>query len=625
MTSLTIALFVALLPAVLAYHTFTDLIPNGRSVPDPCNPGSVWEGVGHLVKEGQSKRNSFGKDFNTYGKKWSKELCQRDSDGDGLTNGQELGDPDCKWKKGVIPKGPSTSHPGICEPLGSEKCKAANEWLNCNIAANYEMGQFCPHINNTNTISRELRMSPTPVPDKEATTYFCQLFDLNLTTDHHMIATQPVINATQVVHHLLLFGCNPKDKLEKFTRSPYDCDMVPHPSCKFLIGAWTIGSSGECAHPDMGFRIGPNGYKTIALQVHWNNAKKESNIIDNSGLKIYLTTKLRKHDAGMLVIGQNFLQIDPVQGEDNSDLEFTSSCPQGCTESMFRHPIYITSAVNHMHYLGKYQNISIYKNNTLLKVVTDEPNYKYDDPVIHNFQSPILVNPGDELRTTCVFRRTSAPHPVCWGEATSDEMCFGFITYFPLLSKLEQPWCTSHRSLPSCERHIQYLNTDYRPIEGCQWWIFRDISHPTTKKILMDVGRWCLHNNSLHCSDECKTLVKGIIDNPCLKGNIGSYMLEKFRSAPAYVIPVIDALVTCSCLQLPYCDRKFPNHMELGLKQSQYCGTSASSASLAQTTLSSPSLSPGSNCPSSAYPSSSLIIITAASSLMSVLSVYRHL
>ncbi|KAH9505191.1 TAF6-like RNA polymerase II p300/CBP-associated factor-associated factor 65 kDa subunit 6L [Bulinus truncatus] len=77
-------------------------------------------------------------------------------------------------------------------------------------------------------------------------------------------------------------------------------------------------------------------------------------------------------------------------------------------------------------------------------------------------------------------------------------------------------------------------------------------------------------------------------------GDIGSYMLEKFRSTPAYVIPVIDAMDTCSCLQLPYCDRKFPNHMELGLKQSQYCGTSASSASLAQTTPSSASLSPGS-------------------------------
>ncbi|KAK6979896.1 tyramine beta-hydroxylase [Biomphalaria glabrata] len=314
-----IALMVAIfLPAVLSYREFLSLLPNGQNVPDPCNPGTVWEGVGHLVKEGKSKRNAFGKDFHKYGKMWSKELCLKDSDGDGKTNGVELGDPDCTWTPGSLPKGPSLSHPGICEPLESEQCKTVNSWLNCNIAANYEMGQFCPHINNK-TITRDLRLSPTLVPEKE-TTYYCQLFDLRLTSDHHMVATQPLITTKLVVHHVLLFGCNPRESLENVTRSPYLCDMVPHTHCNSLIGAWTIGSPGECAHPEMGFRIGPKGYKTVALQVHWNNAHLNSSITDNSGLRIYLTSALRKHDAGMLVIGQNFLQIDPAQDGDDSGI-----------------------------------------------------------------------------------------------------------------------------------------------------------------------------------------------------------------------------------------------------------------------------------------------------------------
>ncbi len=47
--------------------------------------------------------------------KWDKCLCERDSDGDGMTNGEELGDPDCTWKPGDTPKVVAMnklSHPG---------------------------------------------------------------------------------------------------------------------------------------------------------------------------------------------------------------------------------------------------------------------------------------------------------------------------------------------------------------------------------------------------------------------------------------------------------------------------------------------------------------------------------
>ena len=44
---------------------------------------------------------------------WTKELCEEDSDGDGLTNGQELGDPDCVLMAGDTPaRSTGISHPG---------------------------------------------------------------------------------------------------------------------------------------------------------------------------------------------------------------------------------------------------------------------------------------------------------------------------------------------------------------------------------------------------------------------------------------------------------------------------------------------------------------------------------
>jgi fatty-acid desaturase len=50
------------------------------------------------------------------GRRWTVDLCQTDSDGDGLTNGQELGDPHCVWQPGEAPaRAHNISHPGMDE------------------------------------------------------------------------------------------------------------------------------------------------------------------------------------------------------------------------------------------------------------------------------------------------------------------------------------------------------------------------------------------------------------------------------------------------------------------------------------------------------------------------------
>ena len=53
------------------------------------------------------------------------ELCVRDSDGDGRTNGEELGDPDCEWVLGGKTKGKATSHPGNATKKKKKKKKSA--------------------------------------------------------------------------------------------------------------------------------------------------------------------------------------------------------------------------------------------------------------------------------------------------------------------------------------------------------------------------------------------------------------------------------------------------------------------------------------------------------------------
>lgn len=66
---------------------------------------------------------SFGTDFKNAGLAWTAALAAKDSDGDGFSNGRELGDPNGIWTQGqpnpsgeITNPGDSTSHPALVTP-----------------------------------------------------------------------------------------------------------------------------------------------------------------------------------------------------------------------------------------------------------------------------------------------------------------------------------------------------------------------------------------------------------------------------------------------------------------------------------------------------------------------------
>jgi len=108
-----------LLSALLgsAYPNYNKLIPNGEKVKFE---GERWPAVGHTKVYGGGDLNAFGKDFMRAGNEWTEELCRKDSDGDGRSNGEELGDPNCTWKLGdPNPKTRFVTHPGVADECPS--------------------------------------------------------------------------------------------------------------------------------------------------------------------------------------------------------------------------------------------------------------------------------------------------------------------------------------------------------------------------------------------------------------------------------------------------------------------------------------------------------------------------
>jgi len=106
--------------AVLAngYDFFKRKLPNGDKV---RRNGQAWPGVGHVqASGGPSAKNAFGRDFKDAGNRWTAALCRLDSDGDGQTNGEELGDPSCTWSTGTVPaRTTDISHPGYADSTTS--------------------------------------------------------------------------------------------------------------------------------------------------------------------------------------------------------------------------------------------------------------------------------------------------------------------------------------------------------------------------------------------------------------------------------------------------------------------------------------------------------------------------
>ncbi|GMF22257.1 unnamed protein product [Phytophthora lilii] len=109
------------------HEMYVSMIPNGANVPGVA-------ALGHVNPNGDGTVNGFGEDFAGAFYVWTKELCNKDSDGDGQTNGQELGDPCCewdlldtsaRWTEGV-------SHPGNASDTADESLWAAIE---CNFSS----------------------------------------------------------------------------------------------------------------------------------------------------------------------------------------------------------------------------------------------------------------------------------------------------------------------------------------------------------------------------------------------------------------------------------------------------------------------------------------------------------
>ncbi|KAK7091386.1 dopamine beta-hydroxylase-like [Littorina saxatilis] len=397
-------------PGLQAHAFYKDRIPNGHHVTHPCPNHVTWPGVGHRNENGGGTRNPFGDDFAKHEHKWNEALCRADSDGDGLTNGQELGDPECVWTEGAEPALPSTSHPGVCDPWNSTECKDGNAWLQCGPVRDDD--DTCKYFNQPDVMKMTLRYPRTNVPAVETTYSRMHFFDLPDDKEYHLIGVRFLVDNFDVVHHMGIERCS---KAGRFDDVPGGCDVIT---------IYNQGLKVQCVDPAAGFRF----KKYLSMQIHWTNVDLRSDIYDASGFEVYYTAKLRPHDAAIFTVGQQILNIPPGQ----TSVVHHGVCSPRCSQLLLKGPIHVTSALNHMHYLGQSQNLTLTRPGQAPLTLTDDRRPTYGAPMMYRFSPPVVINPGDEMEVTCNYQSLSTNVTTTYGETSRNEMCYVYMTVYPV-------------------------------------------------------------------------------------------------------------------------------------------------------------------------------------------------
>lgn len=100
------------------------------------------------------------------------------------------------------------------------------------------------------------------------------------------------------------------------------------------------------------------------------------------------------------------------------------------------------------------------------------------------------------------------------GEATSDEMCYGFLTFYPK-ENLKMERCTQWQDIS------EYSIAMRDPlIKECSMWKFFNAEDPDTGAFMKSVFDNC--NMLMGCKQECLDFLPEAMKNPCVNGSVGA-------------------------------------------------------------------------------------------------------
>eukprot|EP00892_Ulva_mutabilis_P012914 jgi/Ulvmu1/9996/UM059_0045.1 len=447
-----------------AFPTYPRALPSGAEVTCPghfsaaqakeqCSDG-VCHAVGHVDCRGGSIKgstgtslNSFGQAFRDAGYQWTAHFCRADSDGDGRTNGQELGDPCCVWHAGKpLPVDPSyvISHPGDpedttpspapsasdCRALQAARGGAAGstsaEAVEAMFAPGEERREIHFQVKNHKLMANETVYANAffPVPQEEAL---------------YIVGFVPNIDNKHMIHHLVAYFCTGKMPAYTSQKSgqvinPDSAEMngyVPE-SCQRVFYAWAPGADHLLMPDAVHIHYGKgSGFKTVLLEIHYNNLDGLTDVTDASGVTAYATTKPRSDGAMWLWLGAvEKVGTIPPNSTHFSASECKIQLRPGCEE------IHVFASIPHAHYTGIAVWSELYEQGSdgelsYVQDVVREMRFSYLNQYTRTLLEPVRVVDGQVISTACIYNTAGRAEDTVGGVASHDEMCLDALLTYP--------------------------------------------------------------------------------------------------------------------------------------------------------------------------------------------------
>jgi hypothetical protein len=223
--------------------------------------------------------------------------------------------------------------------------------------------------------------------------------------DVQVLAHRPITDNSRILHHWILY--------ENSTGGLFGGGL----GGKFLVG-WAPGSQGNTGMPDDVGMYMPGGADTLRLDVHYYNLGSTQAESDASGVELCITRTPRPFTA--TVSGLTGNANARVGRSDNA-----TSCTVNLTGT---DQVTFLSVSPHMHKLGVHAKLELTRDGQTT-ALHDGP-FDFEDQRIYELDN-VAIRDGDVLTTTCSYENDTG-RSVGFGENSDDEMCFNFVTYYPM-------------------------------------------------------------------------------------------------------------------------------------------------------------------------------------------------
>ncbi|MBX3196845.1 MAG: peptidylglycine alpha-amidating monooxygenase [Labilithrix sp.] len=266
------------------------------------------------------------------------------------------------------------------------------------------------------------------MPEAAGDEYVCWGVDLSKEQATHVTAFAPVIDNTEITHHIVLY-----EAPSAYSRVPTRCNAGSAIAWRMVLG-WAPGVGPLELPPEAGFPISTDPAKPThyVAQMHYSNPTGKKGATDKSRIDL-CTSAPRQHEADVMAFGSQSFEIPaapPAGGRYTIDCALTAPAAFA--------GLHFFAAMPHMHQIGVAMS-------TTLTPAAGGPDVDLGSMSSFSFDSqawlPVsaTLKAGDVIRTSCSWTNNTGA-PVRFGEKTGDEMCYSFSMYYPRIKSSLWSW-----------------------------------------------------------------------------------------------------------------------------------------------------------------------------------------